>query len=110
MEYFGTNLTEHGHYRWDIDEGFRRMNYSFDQLPFHPETLTNNLPNGEVVFYQGGGLTVLGIAGSCKDSRPGSKSIFWVKGTISKDAMIERVMLHAIALQIIQKMPFKVKW
>ena len=110
MEYFGTSLTEHGHYRWDIDEGFRKMNYGFESLPFHPENLTNNLPKGEVVFYQGGGLTVIGISGSCKDERPGTKSIFWVKGTISRSDLVLKIMQHQTAMRIIRAMPFEVKW
>jgi hypothetical protein len=43
MEYFGTSLIEAGHYRWNIDNGFQRMNYRFEQLPFNPENLTNSL-------------------------------------------------------------------
>jgi len=110
MEYFGTNLTEAGHYRWDIDEGFRRMNYSFKELPFNPEEINNNMPNGETVFYQGGGLTVLGITGSCIDRRPGCKSVFWVKGIITREEIIKRIMTNKTAVEIIAKMPFKVKW
>jgi hypothetical protein len=51
MEYFGTNLTEHGHYRWALDRGvFVEASLKFNDLPFSPENLTNNLPVGENVF------------------------------------------------------------
>ena len=110
MEYFGTNLTEAGHYRWDIsNDRMIRINYRFEELPFHPENLTNNLPKGEVVFYQGGGYTVLGIAGSPKDTRTGTKSIFWVKEIINKSEMIEKIKSNPVAMKLINAMPFEVK-
>jgi hypothetical protein len=110
MEYFGTNLTEHGHYHWNIDNGFQKMNYRFEELPFNPENLTNNLPKGRVIFYQGGGFTLIGIAGSCKDERGGTTSIFWINEIITKEEMIERVKANPLAMEIINKMPFTVKW
>ena len=110
MEYFGTNLTEAGHYRWNIDNGrMIKINYRFEELPFHPENLTNNLAKGDVVFYQGGGYTVIGIAGSCKDTRPGTKSIFWVKELITKSEMIKKIRENLIALNLINAMPFKIR-
>jgi len=112
MEYFGTNLTEAGHYRWFLDDDVMVKNraYRFDDLPFHPENLTNNLVFGEVVFYQGGGYTVVGISGSCKDSRPGTKSIFWVKELITRKEMIERILDNSLSLELLAKMPFNVRW
>ena len=111
MEYFGTNLTEHGHYIFELTEdSMIRQGIQFNYLPFHPEELTNNLPKGEVVFYQGGGFTVIGISGSCKDTRPGTKSIFWLEEILTFDEMRIRVLGNPIAKKIIDIMPFKVKW
>lgn len=111
MEYFGTDLQAAGHYRVNIDNGFGcNPSLRFGDLPFDPERLTNELQRGEVVFYQGGGYTVIGIAGSCTDTRPGTKSIFWVKETIDKLEMIERMLGNETAKKIIDKMPFQVKW
>ena len=111
MEYFGTDLRSAGHYRVNIDNGFGyHQSIRFDDLPFNPEQLTNGLQKGEVVFYQGGGYTVIGIAGSCTDLRPGTKSIFWVKEIIDKSEMIKKIMKNKTAIEIIAKMPFKVKW
>jgi len=112
MEYFGTNLTEAGHYCWLLNgERISRVEGAmFNNIPFHPEYLTNNLPVGEVVFYQGGGYTVIGIAGSCIDTRGGTKSIFWVKEIITKNEMIERIKQNSLAIKIITNMPFKIKW
>jgi hypothetical protein len=112
MEYFGTNLTEYGHYRWNLENDHMRFgkNLLFSDLPFHPEYLTNNLPAGKVVFYQGGGYTVIGISGSCKDERGGTESIFWVKEIISRSEMIDRIISHPAASKIIQSMPFEIDW
>lgn len=111
MEYFGTNLTEHGHYRFDMDGEYMVKTWTkFTDLPFNPEELTNNLPKGEVAFYQGGGFTVFAIAGSCKDERPGTKSVFWVKENITRGQFITKIMQSATAMKIIRAMPFEVRW
>lgn len=111
MEYFGTNTSEHGHFRFNMDdENMVKMYNKFTDLPFHPEELTNNLPKGETVFYQGGGYTVLGISGSCKDERPGTKSIFWVKELIPRFNMIQKIMQNAAAMKIIRAIPFEIIW
>lgn len=109
MEYFGTSLSEHGHYRWILNKDSMYKTYlRFDDLPFNPEQLTNNLNKGECVFYQGGGYTVLGISGSCKDERPGTKSIFWVKEIISREEMIDRLKNNYMALELINAMSFEI--
>jgi len=114
MEYFGTNLLECGHYRFELDGDYMRKTYNnypyFNDLPFHPEKITNNLQNGEVVYFQGGGITAIGIAGSCTDKRPGGKSIFWVKELINRDAMIQRIMQNHAAMHVIRALPFEIKW
>lgn len=111
LEYFGTNLTEHGHYRWLLTEtGLVKQWNKFEELPFHPEELTRNLPKGEVVYYQGGGYTVLAIAGSPKDDRPGTKSVFWVKLKLDRDQMVESVKGNKQAMSIINAMPFVVSF
>ena len=82
----------------------------FEELPFHPEQLTRNLPKGEVVYYQGGGFTVLAIAGSCKDDRPETKSLFWVRLKLDRQEMIEFVKQNKTAMSIINAMPFDVSF
>ena len=113
MNYFGTSLNEHGHYRFLLDGNRMEKSYYSTYkkgLPFDPECLTEDLPKGEVIFYQGGGFTVIGIAGSCKDTRPGTKSIFWIREIISKEEMIQKIKEHPMAIIIIKAMPFEVKW
>ena len=111
MYYFGTSLNEYGHYLWDL-EGERMINrgINFKHLPFNPEELTNNFLKGKVMFYQCTGYTVIGIAGSCKDERGGTKSIFWVLEKISFDEMKERILNDPVAKEIIDKMPFDILW
>ena len=111
MEYFGTDLDDHGHYRFLLeDDRIYGRTLGFSDLPFNPEQLTNNLPKGEVIFYQGGGYTVLGISGSCKDTRRETKSIFWVKEILTKEQLIEAIKNNVAAMRIINAIPFKIKW
>lgn len=111
MEYFGTDLKEHGHYRWLLGENRLEKNWkNFDDLPFHPEYLNNKQQNGDVSFFQGSGFTVLAICGSPIDKRPGSKSVFWVKLTIEKSEMIEMIKNNKVAMNIIDNLSFEVKW
>lgn len=111
LEYFGTNLTEHGHYRFILTENGMQKNWSkFDDLPFHPEYLNNNQQKGDVSFFQGGGFTVLAICGSCKDERPGSKSVFWVKEILNIEQIIAVIKQNKIAMSIIKTMPFNVSY
>lgn len=111
MEYFGTSLTEHGHYRRNIDGGFSsHSSIRFDDLPFHPEHLTNTSRLGEVVFYQSEDYTVIAINGSCVDHRPGSKSVFWEKEYLTKDDMIKRIIANPIANKILKQMKFQIRW
>ncbi len=102
MKYFGTSLAEHGHYIFEIkDMSMIKQGIQFNYLPFHPEELTNNLPKGKVIFYQGGGFTVIGISGSCKDTRPGTKSIFWVQEIITYNELKNQILSNAITKAII---------
>ena len=111
MEYFGTNLTSAGHYRWNLNNDYLQSgSIDFHGLPFNPEGLTKDIPKGGVIFYQGGGFTVLGISGSCSDDRPGTKSIFWVKEIISKSKIIDKIKSNKLASEIINKMPFEINW
>jgi hypothetical protein len=111
LGYFGTDLNRHGHYMFELSDGGMERNYrGCAGLPFDPEGLTNGLGKGEVVFYQGGGYTVVGFAGSCVDGRPNTKSIFWVSSTVGRDTMIGMVKSHPYAARIIEQCDFIIKW
>ena len=104
LNYFGTNLSMPGHFRYSIDVfGLNKEFSKFEDLPFHPEHLTNNMKLGDYSYYQGGGYTAIAFVGSPADGRPGCKSVFWVKSTKSKDEMIEIIRSNSVAMEIISK-------
>ncbi len=114
LNYFGTNLTRPGHYFFSLRDGFHEtLNSGFRNLPFNPEALPYSDPpyalkKGETQFLQFCGFTILAIVGSCADTRMGTKSVFFVKATISKEQMIALVKANPTAAQMIAKMPFDV--
>lgn len=110
MYYFGTNTETSGHYTWDLSDNRMQRIGLLPATPFDPERLTMGLPNGEVVFYQGGGYTVLAISGSPVDKRQGCKSVFWIKGDTTRSGIEIMIMQNKFAKQIIEMMPFKVKF
>lgn len=111
MKYFGTNLNDYGHFTWDLTGPFmQKVGLLPNETPFNPEGLLVNLIRGETVYYQGGGFTAIAIAGSCKDERLGSKSVFWVRELISKEQMFSQIKQNEHARKIIDAMPFNVKW
>lgn len=116
MKYFGTNLTQAGHYLWDIDSnslgylGLPNYGSRGEVLPFSPEGLGDKLENGQILYAQTLGWTILAIGGSCVDKRPGCKSVFLVNEVFSKESMIESIQAIPMAMKIINQMPFKVEW
>ncbi len=118
IKYFGTNLTDAGHYIWSIHPEAQSVGWDrkldFNEQPFHPESLTQGLQLGEVNWMQSispkGKFTICAIYGSCKDRRPGSKSVFWVDAAITYDALKELILKTPASAAIISAMPFEVKW
>jgi len=112
MNYFGTDLNSAGHYFWELEgETFIKKDYNFKIVPFNPENLPMiNNKKGHVEFHNAFGYSILAIAGSCADSRWATESIFWVKETISYSEMKEKILSIPIAKQILDKMPFEIKW
>ena len=111
MKYFGTDLTTHGHYVFELsDSSMTKLGINFKGLPFHPEQLTNDLVKGSVIYYQGGGFTVIGISGSCVDTRSGTKSIFWVNDILTRSQMIDLIFKTPIAKRIIDQLDFLINW
>jgi hypothetical protein len=110
LYYFGTSLTEYGHYIWVLDNDMQKIWLKFDRLPFNPEELTRTLNNGEISTYQTTEFTVIAICGSCKDDRPGSKSVFWVNESIPLIELKKIILNTPKAKQIIEAFKFAVKW
>ena len=116
MEYFGTELTNAGHYFWELQgDGIYRNRKRFEDCPFNPEALPYKEPgtgyrNGTVKFYNFCGFSIMAIEGSCKDTRPGSKSIFFIKANLTQEAMKEMILNLPIAKRMIEQMSFDVLW
>lgn len=112
MNYFGTDLNSAGHYFWELEKNsIFKSRLRYEDIPFNPEGLpiVNN-EKGHVEFHNVFGYSILAIAGSCSDNRWATKSIFWVKEIISYDDMKKRILDIPIAKQILNKMPFEIKW
>jgi len=115
MKYFGTSLTEHGHYLWDLNgEYLKNKSLDIEKLPFNPESYPKRKDKyeefslGTAQFHNDFGYSILAIEGSCIDKRSQSKSVFFVKEELTKDEMIERIKSIPIAMKIIKAMPFEV--
>lgn len=115
IRYFGTDLDDYGHYLFTIGEyGLYDRNLDLKSIPFNPEEMPirqkgENRIKGETGFYQIGDYTIFAIEGSCKDTRGNTKSVFFLKELLTEDEMIQRIKANPVAMQIIEKMPFKVR-
>lgn len=124
LYYFGTNLDSAGHYFWKLDGWFLGISSlsfpnntpdgislsEYKEWPFNPEEIVKSRRNGDVEFYCVNGYSIIAICGSCKDSRLGSKSVFFVNEIIKKEILIALIKNTPIADQIIKQMSFEVKW
>jgi hypothetical protein len=120
--YFGTALDAAGHYFFKlendrmIDKGLSFPKGSgmpitkIDQWPFNPEDLPKSRRNGDSEYLQIDCYSIYAICGSCKDGRPGSKSVFFTPENVSKDDFKAIILNTQIAKTIIEKMPFEVRW
>lgn len=109
IEYYGTDTKYSGHYFFN--ECGRSTKRRFSDLPFNPETVTDNKSeNGTVVFTYTFGYTILAINGSCIDKRGGCKSVFFVRRNLTYSEMRSFIMDIDFYKSIIEKMPFEIKW
>ena len=113
--YFGTNLYEHGHYFWELEGDTARYKslHCKGNIPFsiHPEDLIGiSFPRGTVAYFNIDGYSVCAISGSCVDTRPGSKSVFFFKGKYNQEELIRKIKSIPAACKIIKQIPFEIKW
>jgi len=114
--YFGTDLDSAGHYFFELGQNVMHKNHkSFGDFPFNPERLPHRidfegLSNGTVKFYSFAGYVICAIEGSCKDKRPGSKSIFFTNSEITFIQLKNLLLNTTISKKIIDQMPFEVQW
>lgn len=103
--YFGTSLKAHGHYTWDLSGDYmEKVGLLPKGTPFNPEELTHGLQKGETAYYFGGGYSVLAISGSCIDDKPGTKSVFWIKKSLSAEDLVKTILDNSHACEIISKL------
>ena len=112
MNYYGTDLTSKGHYPFEVGkESLYSARYRLSDVPFNPEGLPyKKHQNGDIGFYHFCGLTILAICGSCSDTRPGSKSVFWIEGTYTQQAIKDYLLKNTVTAKMIDQMPFEIKW
>ncbi len=113
ITYFGTDLLQAGHFMWEIPPHGKYLgkgSINFKSLPFHPETFVDNLPFGAVRWHTIEDYSICAICGSCSDDRGGTRSVFWIKETISNEELKERILAVPVLKEIIEKMPFKIDW
>lgn len=123
LQYFGTNLTNHGHYFWEVGENYlHSSNLNFDSFNFNPCNMpeyeigeTRN--KGDVKFYHKSPFVICAIEGSCIDKRSGTNSVFFIKGEFSYNnlmlAMREskpvQEIINSFPFELFCKMPFELK-
>jgi hypothetical protein len=110
IEYFGTTLDSCGHYRFNMDNGMEQNWLHIEGIPFNPESFANRGQRGDVEFHQINEFSALAIVGSCKDTRPGSKSVFWVNKIVSMEEMKTIILDNKSCKMVIDALPFNVKW
>lgn len=109
IRYFGTDLSSAGHYFWQMGtESLYGLN--FKDFPFNPERMPTSQRNGDVEFYHIDGWSIMAICGSCKDKRPGSKSVFFIKQEMPDNELLNLIRSIPIANKIINAMPFDINW
>lgn len=111
MNYFGTSLTSAGHYFWTLDgEYMESSKIYFKDIPFNPEEMPTARTKGSVEYYHIEGYTICAIAGSCKDTRWGTRSVFWINEDIEFGELLERIKSIPIAQKILAQMPFEINF
>lgn len=116
IQYFGTRLDEGGHHLHELmgdSFGLSEFNYfSFCKEHFDPERIADGKQrrNGSVFYFRRGKWTICYIEGSCCDTRPGSKSVFFTKGQIPFGEFVVKMVSMPIVRKMIKQMPFKVEF
>ncbi len=112
LQYFGTQLDNTGHYFWQLGvASMHRSRMNLGNCPFNPEALPHKAQkNGDTQFYQFAGYSIYAIEGSCKDTRPQSKSVFFIEQEITQEELKHLILTSPIGKKIIDKMTFTVTW
>ncbi len=118
IHYFGTSLDSAGHDFWKcIDNRLEKSGLSYSYFVadnFCPETIgysknkKNNL--GEVFYFREKQWTICYIEGSCRDTRGGSKSVFFTDEKVYFGDFVLKLVSIQIINKMIKQMPFSINW
>jgi hypothetical protein len=117
IKYFGTDLTQAGHYMWQLDGNamgkFYERGYFFSSIPFNPEkfpreTQTKGKHEFGRIEWNGKHYTILAICGAPSDERGGTKMVFWVEESVTYVELMARIKATPIAMKLINKCPFPI--
>lgn len=117
MYYFGTSVSEYGHYFWTA-EGWhlKHSKVGMNDLSFNPYkllTAEQQLHKGEVGFFHSkkDDLFICAINGSCKDERGGTVTVFFTKTALTPLELVNQLKWpNTASSQIILVFPYPIKW
>lgn len=112
VKYFGTTLTDKGHFIQDllsIGLDYKRS-LDVNQFPFDIQSLTKGKPKGFVLKQIIGKYKIIAIEGSCCDQRGGTSSVFVTTENVSLEQFEHYLLLHPWVNKMIDLMPFEVKF
>lgn len=112
INYFGTSLTAHGHYMFEIsDRGIYNSDIRLESLPFSPETLNRNSQFGTVNRVTFNNYRIIAITGSCYDKRGGTKSVFWIEDAeLTVQKLEEIIKANPVCQKMFTQMDFDINW
>lgn len=110
VKYFGTSLTEKGHYLVDLLSQGLDWNKSTDinQYPFNIYSFTKGQPNGFVSKEVIGKYKIIAIQGSCIDTRGGCVSVFITEENVTIKQFEDYLLNHPWVIKMLNQMPFDV--
>lgn len=110
VKYFGTSLTEKGHYLKDLLSLGLDYNYSIStsHFPFDIYSFTKGNPKGFVAKEIVGKYKVIAIEGSCSDTRWGTVSVFITEENVSLKEFELYLSNHPWVIKMLEQMPFEV--
>lgn len=110
VKYFGTTLTEKGHFLQDLLSIGLDYNKSLNvnQFPFDIQSLTKGKPKGYVLKTVVDKYKIIAIEGSCCDQRFGTSSVFVTTENVTLDQFELYLLLHPWVNKMIDLMPFEV--
>lgn len=114
--YYGTNLSQAGHYYWELEKdnlkylGLRMEKPKFFSPYDYPEyEHGEKMRKGKSQFLHLNGHSILAIEGSCSDNRFGTRSVFFIEGIMEKDKFIELLKSHKIFNEMVDQMNFEIE-